>query len=172
MSLTLLNKPRESELMPPWAQRRQCQARWTQGLSQWAVTNWLLQRSTIHRVTPNLVWATVATVVWVSRKSSMQQHSRGWSTFVVHCLHMKGVYMWQGTVSNCKRFTVTMGTVSDLQSHFPFDTPTQGDINTNTSACRHQNYCFLWWHLCEPDYNNCKIVILQENCIHDSLLCE
>ena len=36
--------------------------------------------------------------------------------------------MWQGTVSNFKGFTMPIGTVSDLQSHFPFDTPTQGDI--------------------------------------------
>ena len=36
--------------------------------------------------------------------------------------------MWQGTVSNCKQFKVPMGTVSDLQSYFPFDMPTQGDI--------------------------------------------
>ena len=89
-------------------------------------------------------------------------------TFVVHIVYVKGVSMWQGNVSNFKGFTVLVGTVSDLQLslHFPFDTPTQGDISTNTNACRHQNYCFLWWQLCEPDYNNnyCKkiIVILQE----------
>ena len=83
-------------------------------------------------------------------------------TFIVHIVYVKGVSMWQGTVSNFKEFTVLVGTVSDLQSHFPFDTPTQGDINTNTSACRHQNYCFLWWHLCEPDYNDnyCKKIIV------------
>ena len=36
-----LNKPHESELVPPQVWWRQCQARRTQGLSQWAVMNWL-----------------------------------------------------------------------------------------------------------------------------------
>ena len=41
---------------------------------------------------------------------------------------MKDVILY--VAGHCKGFTCPrMGTVLDIQSHIPFDTPTQGDIN-------------------------------------------
>ena len=93
-------------------------------------------------------------------------------TFVVNCLHMKGVYMWHDTVSNFKGFTVPMhghciryaDTLSLWYAH----------TGWNTSACRlyrHHNYwlfslvTFMWAWLQQLQNSD-----FTRNCICVSLL--